>query len=233
MFAITADDVNFWEEYSKDSSGVQLAYNGFPRFLSKDNNDSKQGGFLQQTVDWYKPDKTIVIREERDIRVMSANDIDATLLTWTSKLAAGPERENVKLSGAHYHGLGLRFDETMDKNGTFFCDPDSTMTTDNVRGDEKKTPCKWMAYTAELDGKPVTVAIFDAPQNPRTMSAFTMGESGQSFAYLSATVDLDQEPIMLEKDKPLTFQYGVAVWEGKKTVDEVQQVWQFWLEHTK
>jgi len=102
-----------------------------------------------------------------------------------------------------------------------------------VRGDEKKTLCKWMAYTADLHGKPVTVAVFDAPKNPRPMSAFTMGEAGQSFAYISATVDLDKEPIMLEKDASLSFEYGVAVWEGKQSTEDVEKVYRFWLENRK
>ena len=233
MFAIAADDINFWEEFGKDKAGVQfgrfLSYHGTSE-TSSDKNQRTTNATLSQKVDWYKPDKTIVLQEDRTIHFLGESDLDATLLTWTSKFSTGPDRESVKLSGAHYYGLGMRFDETMDKNGKFFCDPDSTIAGDNVRGDEKKTPCKWMAYTAELHGKPVTVAVFDAPNNPRPMSAFTMGESGQVFAYISATVDLEKEAITLEKDKPLTFKYGVAVWEGKKSTEEVQKVYRLWLE---
>jgi len=238
MFAIAVDGINFWEEFGKDKAGVQ--FGRFPVRLSTTesrhtnliNNESQwtANANLSQKVDWYKPDKTVVLQEDRTIQVIRESGLDATLLTWTSKFSTGPDRESVKLSGAHYYGLGMRFDETMDKNGKFFCDPDSTIATDNVRGDEKKTPCKWMAYTAELHGKPVTVAVFDAPDNPRAMSAFTMGESGQTFAYISATVDLEKEAITLEKDKPLTFKYGVAVWEGKKSTEEVQKVYRLWLE---
>ncbi|MCL2304283.1 MAG: PmoA family protein [Planctomycetaceae bacterium] len=237
MFAITADDVNFWEERGKDKSGVQWERSSFASFSSRESrNDngsrqwSCQAGF-SRFVDWYKPNKENVLLESRDIRATLASDLDATLLDWTSVLFMAPDRESVKLSGTHYHGLGMRFDETMDKNGKFFCDPDSTIASDNVRGDEKKTPCKWIAYTAELHGKPVTVAVFDAPNNPRPMSAFTMGESGQVFAYISATVDLEKEPIVMEDGTtPLVFRYGVAVWEGKRSTEEVEKVYRFWLD---
>jgi len=235
MFAIAADDINFWEEHGKDKAGVQfghsLGHSNRSAFMrANDDTGWAAEANLSQKVDWYKPDKTVVLQEDRTVQVVCKSDLDATLLTWTSKFSTGPDRESVKLSGAHYYGLGMRFDETMDKNGKFFCDPDSTYSNDNVRGDEKKTPCKWIAYTAELHGKPVTVAVFDAPDNPRPMSAFTMGELGQSFAYISATVGLEKEPIMLEKDKPLTFKYGVAVWEGIKSTEEVQSVYHLWLE---
>ena len=232
MFAIAADDVNFWEEHGKDNAGVQLGHtisfscNADTRQINNEPIRWIANGALFQKVDWYKPDKTIVINEHRTIKVARGSDLDVTLLTWTSTLSAGPGRESVKLSGSHYYGLGMRFDETMDKNGTFFCDPGSTIVTDNVRGDEKKTPCKWMAYTAELHGKPVTVAVFDTPDNPRPMNAFTMGELGQSFAYMAATVDLEKEPIILENGEPLMFRYVVAVWEGKKSTEEVEEVYQ-------
>ncbi len=234
MFAISADDVNFWEEMGKENAGVQFA----PTFAIHSNvveSDGKRIGeaVIDQNVAWFKPDKSIAIREDRTIRVFIENDLDATLLDWSSKLSVGPNRESVKLSGSHYYGLGMRFDQTMDKNGTFFCDTGSEIPGDNVRGDEKKTTCKWMAYTADLHGKPATVAVFDAPENPRPMSAFTMGQAGQSFAYISATVDLEKEPITLEKGKPLTFEYGVAAWDGKKSVAEVQKLYQTWLEKRK
>jgi len=235
MFAIAVDGINFWEEGGKDKAGVQfghsLGHSSRSAFMRvNDESGWTAEANLSQKIDWYKPDKTVVLQEDRTVQVICKHDLDATLLTWTSKLSTGPDRESVKLTGAHYYGLGMRFDETMDKNGKFFCDPDSTIASDNVRGDEKKTPCKWMAYTAELHGKPVTVAVFDAPNNPRPMSTFTMGENGQSFAYISATVDLEKEAITLEKDKPLTFKYGVAVWEGKKSTGEVQEVYRLWLE---
>ena len=55
---------------------------------------------------------------------------------------------------------------------------------------------KWCAYTAKADGKPVTVAIFDHPSNPRHPNKmFTLDTH---FAYLSATLNLLKEPLVLK-----------------------------------
>ena len=91
-----------------------------------------------------------------------------------------------------------------------------------VRGDERLTPVKWCAYTAKADGKPVTVAVFDHPKNPRyPAKMFTMTKP---FAYLSATGNEWKEPITIKAGEPLNLRYGVAVWDGevdKKTSRKV------------
>ena len=226
MFAIAADGVNFWEEYGKDKAGVQFA----PTFSGNTPQRPQNAPpVLWKRVQWFAPGQKLILNERRIIRPILDKELGATLITWRTGLSVPQDKESVQLSGSHYYGLGMRFDQTMDKNGTFFCDAGSKIAEDNVRGDEKKTPCKWMAYTAELHGKPVTVAVFDSPDNPRPMSAFTMGEADQSFAYISATVDLEKEPITLEKDKPISFEYGVATWEGKQSVDAVQKAYERWL----
>jgi len=131
--------------------------------------------------------------------------------------------------------MGMRFDESMDQNccfeyktGRFFAN-DGIEPGEIVRGDERLTQCKWMAYTAKLHDEPVTVAVFDYPNNPRPMLAFTMGDDGGAFAYLSATVNLFREKMEVTKGKPVNFVYGVAVWDGEQTPETVESVYQQWL----
>ena len=70
----------------------------------------------------------------------------------------------------------------------------------------------WCAYSAAADGKPVTVAMFDDPKNPRHPATwFTMDAP---FAYLAATLNLSKEPLPIESAEPLTLRYAVAVWDG-------------------
>ena len=224
MFAVAVDGVNFWEEYGKDKSGVQFSPSGRQGDTARSQNNPVA---LWKTVQWFAPGQKLLLTERRGIRPILDEDLNVTLIDWTSVLSATPEKESVELSGSHYYGLGMRFDQTMDKNGIFFSVSDRP-AAENVRGDEMKTPCWWMAYSAELHGKPVTVAIFDSRNNPRKMNAFTMGQSGQSFAYIAATVDLEKEPITLKKGEPIVFKYGIAVWEGKQSVDAVQKVYDRW-----
>jgi len=127
-------------------------------------------------------------------------DFGATLVEWHSRLQTPPGKDTAVLTGGHYFGLGMRFLESMD-GGRFFNADDKQ--GEIVRGDERLTPVKWCAYTAKADGKPVTVAVFDHPDNLRhPAKIFTMTKP---FAYLSATRNEWKEPIKVAAGKPLKF----------------------------
>jgi len=119
--------------------------------------------------------------------------------------------------------------ESMDKVGTFFNASDAE--GEGVRGTEKLTRATWCAYTAEADGKPVTVAMFDHPDNARHPAYwFTMYDP---FSYLSATLNLWKEPMTLKTGQPLTLRHGVALWDGRIDKDTVEKAYQRWLAATK
>ncbi len=99
------------------------------------------------------------------------------------------------LSGSHYHGLGLRFVRSMDATGEFR-NPDNDPGV-IFRGEERLTRSRWCAYTAQADGKTVTAAMFDHPDNPRYPATwFTMAKP---FAYMSATLRLHEEPLKVSR----------------------------------
>ena len=69
-----------------------------------------------------------------------------------------------------------------------------------------------MAAQGKVDGKPVTVALFDHPDNPRYANRiFTMNIP---FAYQSLTLNLWKEPLTIEAGKTLRLTYGAAAWDG-------------------
>jgi hypothetical protein len=99
-------------------------------------------------------------------------------------------------------------------------------TGEVFRGDERLLRSSWCAYTADVDGKPLTVAMFDHPDNPRHPATwFTMAKL---FAYLSATLNLHTEPLKIEPQKPLLLRYGVALWEGKVEAGEINRAYRRW-----
>ena len=229
MFAIGVNGVDFWGEFD-DTRGKQIVtssrsrdfwIDGYPNFPKSVRQD-------KAALDWTIPGGTVVLKETRNITVTCQSDPNATLLTWHSQLTTSDSGTAVTLDGDHYYGLGMRFDESMDKNGRFFAN-DNIEPGEIVRGDERLTQCQWMAYTAKLHDEPVTVAVFDSPKNPRPMLVFTMGEAGGAFAYISATVNLFREKLELTKDKPQDFVYGVAVWDGEQTAEAIEKVYQLWL----
>jgi len=84
----------------------------------------------------------------------------------------------------------------------------------------------WCAYNASADGKPVTLAMFDYPDNERHPATwFTMDNP---FAYLSATLGLHKEPLKIVSGKPLVVRYGVALWDGQVQPEQIDKLYKRW-----
>ncbi|HBO45753.1 MAG TPA: hypothetical protein DD670_17880 [Planctomycetaceae bacterium] len=223
MFALKADGVDFWSESpgcgSQESQGVDA--------VESEAANGRTVARFAQDLAWTKPEQgETVLTERRAIEVERLDDPSpVTLLTWRGELSVPPGKDAVELAGSHYFGLGMRFVESMDKGGRFMHSTGEPGPI--VRGTERLTPNRWCAYTAEVDGKPVTVALFDHPKNPRHPNKmFTMTEP---FAYLSATLNLWKEPLSLKPDRPLVLCHGVALWDGTVEPAEIESVYRKWI----
>jgi hypothetical protein len=204
MFAVAADGVDFWSENPNCGRQLNRSKN-MPELVAR------RGDLLAigpQQIDWVAPGGAkVVLRETRRVSVREMPQAAATLVTWHAQLEP-PGKDSVRLTGSTYFGLGMRFVRAMDAGGQF-------VNADGKTGVSGTNAARsaWCAYSASADGKAVTVAMFDAPANPRHPATwFTMD---QGFAYLSATLDLSRQPLVLEAGKPLKLCYRVAVWDGK------------------
>lgn len=221
MFALSVDTVDFWSETETSGCQVQRSID-----VKTDARDSEWRGRFTQALDWMGgPGHEALLQERRTIELVKANDVAPAMLTWESILETPKGRDSVTLSGAHYVGLGMRFLECMDRIGRFF--NASGQPGEIIRGEERNVPANWCAYAADVEGKPVTVAMFDAPDNPRRPTTwFTMPAP---FAYMSATLDLHKEPLKIVAGKPLILRYGVALWDGTVEPDAIEKQYQAWL----
>ena len=69
----------------------------------------------------------------------------------------------------------------------------------------------------------MTIAMFGYPDNPRGAPLwFTMQTP---FAYLSATMNLWKEPFEVTPGAPLKLRYAMAVWDGHKSAEDVDEFW--------
>jgi len=221
MFAITVDGVNFWEQ--QQNCGRQV-HRGFDDVNTGAFNALPRAAFTEH-IDWLAPDSTLLLKETRTLEIHRLKNTRATFLTWRSQFEVPPGKASAVLTGKHYHGLGMRFLKSMDAQGPFF-NADGT-TGEVVRGDERLAKSRWCAYTAQADNTPVTVAMFDDPNNLRSPAAwFTMAKP---FAYLSATMNLHRESFVLTARKPLLLRYAVAVWDVKADAKLVEQFYRQWL----
>ncbi|MCL2744212.1 MAG: PmoA family protein [Planctomycetaceae bacterium] len=212
MFALAVNGCNFWEEHGKPGTEKTVSF-------------TAEKSSLKTELDWNIPSGETVLKEARSVSV--ARNAEVVLLDWTSVLKA-PAAVPACLdkSNHHYFGLGMRFDQSMDKGGRFFNNTGGEHKGDAVRGDERLTPCNWAAYTAKLNGQPVTATVFGYSSNPIPTLVFSMGDAGKSFAYLGISLNLHRQPVDVEPEKPLTFRFRVAVWDGETAPEVIEKEYQ-------
>jgi len=222
MFAVAVDGVDFWEE--QQAPGRQV-HRCFTDTRIDELVDVPLAGFTEQ-LDWVNPrNLELLLKEHRTIKVCQLNDFKATLLSWQSSFSVPSGKESATLTGSHYFGLGMRFLESMDVGGQFR--NAEGKTGDVVRGDERLVQARWCAYTAEANGKPVTVAMFGHPDNLRHPTQwFTMTKP---FAYLSATLNLHREPLKVTSDRPLVLCYAVVLWDNRVENEQIENVYNWWV----
>jgi hypothetical protein len=221
MFALAVDGVNFWEE--TPGCGTQV-HQVLTEVRTGKGGDIRYGGFVDGELAWVDPrTKTPVLFEDRRIELVQMKDQKASLLTWDSVLSLPEGKKTATLGGNEYYGLGMRFLPSMDKGGkSFNADGKAgVQATNAIRS-------RWCAYSAAVEGKPVTVAVFDHPANPRQPATwFTMEDP---FAYLAATLNLKKEPLTLKEDRPMLLRYGVALWDGTAGAQEIDGLYGRWVE---
>ncbi len=234
MFAVGVDGVDFWAEFA--NSGLQQAdppnsgqtksnVGSSPRSDRRCQQvfEARFGQHLRWTD---AQGRQILLVEDRHIAWHRSRPVvddrplpPVHLLTWTSTLSVPEGKKSVMLDGRAYFGLGMRFVEDMDHGGRFF----------NANGGQgvaqtNDKHSSWCAYTATVGNKPVTVAMFDDPENARHPAIwFTMDNP---FAYLSATLGLKKEPMKIEAGKPLRLRYAVALWDGRVSAEVIQSVYE-------
>jgi hypothetical protein len=219
MFGVGAEGVSFWAEDAE--AGRQFTRSSYS--TAPHSAGEWQYARSRQRIIWETPADRPLLAEKRTFDVYFGGDLDASLLTWQTELAVheGHEAEQVRLEGRAYYGLGMRFVESMDTGGQFF-NADGAFGvagTNDVKSD-------WCAYAGVTEGKPVTVAVFDHPDNPRSPARwFTMDDP---FAYLSATAGLHHEEMTLAKGETLVFRYGVALWDGHVDAGRVGELYARW-----
>lgn len=217
MFAAAVDGVNYWEEAEKCGRQVHRAFAdvGF-----REIEGVRVASFAEH-LHWTPDGKEVALLERRTLEVYAGGDLGVTLLTWRSLFARPPGKAPATLGGRNYYGLGARFLTSMDTGGAFLL-PDgasAALATNDSRG-------RWCAYTAAAEGKPVTLAMFDHSANPHhPASWFTMTTP---FAYLCATLNLDDQPVTLAADSPLGLTYGVALFDGKVEPSRIEALWKRW-----
>lgn len=226
MFAVKVNGVNFWEESPTAGKQLHKSFTNSKSDVKTDTENDKRHDMRRasftELIDWNNSSGQLLLTEKRTVEIRQAANLNATFLTWQSEFELPEGAESATITGAHYHGLGMRFVKSMDTGGRFSNADGKPGTV--FRGDERLLRSTWCAYIANTDGKLITVAMFDHPNNPRHPATwFTMTAP---FAYLSATMNLYVEPLEVVAGKPLVLRYAVVVWDGKVDDDRINKLYQ-------
>ncbi len=218
MLAFKVDGVNYWEE--RNDPGSQKTID-LAEVKTHESGGIDWTGFTSH-VDWIGPKEgPVLLKEERTIEVAVDKEGKASGLSWTSTFTLPEGKDVVTLTGANYHGLGMRFLPSMDTGGSFLNSEGKT----GVEG-TNDARAKWCSYSALADGKEVTIALLDHTANPRHPATwFTMTNA---FAYLSATLNLSKEPYELRCPETLTLRYALILGEGKIEASRIDKLYTKW-----
>jgi hypothetical protein len=227
MFAVAVEGVNFWEEQQQPGRQRHLSFANYVKAGDANNPESAarlpDGQGFDEQLEWVNPrTDEILAKELRTIKVCQMKDQNSTVLNWAAKLSPPVGKDSITLTGSPYFGLGMRFLESMDTGGRFI---NAQGQTGVENTNDKRA--KWCAYVAKADGKVVTVAMFDYPDNVRHPATwFTMAKP---FAYMSATLALHKEPLRIKTGEPLVLMYGVALWDGQIAPEQIEEAYSHWV----
>ncbi len=222
MLAYAADETDFWQETTTPGRQIHKTIQKLAP------QHGKAGEALEHRIFWTRPEGNdeVLLEETRKITLLNGSGHKCTLVLWESLLSLPEGKDKVTLTGSHYYGLGMRFIPELNGIGHFL--NAAGVEGENVRYSERLVAAAWCAYQVSKESGDVTIAAFAHPENPRFPTVwFTMPES---FAYLSATLNLHKEPLVMQS--PVCLRYGIAVWDATPDTAEIQKTYEDWLKQT-
>lgn len=221
MYAIRANGVNFWEETA--GCGFQKPVETATWVEGKDTEGLPQY-VLRQRLHWLAPadaslpDTTAaaILIERRTLTVTVNEARRETALHWKSEFEVGLKTNQVTLAGANFYGLGMRFLQELDPLARHL-NAGGPPDLSGSKQDVSQHP--WGGVSFAHPERPATLVLFGHPSNPRGNSwYFTMRAP---FAYLSATQNLDKEPLVYRQGERFQLDYLLTLSAGLKSAEGI------------
>jgi hypothetical protein len=213
MYGIRVNGINFWEEVS--GNGVQKVIRTSQPVLAEPDAGRGAEAKFEQVLHWvapqdaFLPDTTAaaLLVERRTLVLRLDPARNEVALEWKSQFQVGGKTNTVVLSGANYHGLGLRFRQDLDRlavHSVAGARPDLANNRQDV------SPAPWAAVSFDVPGHPATIALAGHPANLRGDATFFSMLT--AFPYLSATQGLDKEPLIYHQGDQFELNYLVLLY---------------------
>ena len=228
MYGIRVNGINFWEEIP--GSGVQKPIQILRQETAMNSRGQPQVTF-SQLIHWVAPQEAflpdtsgVALLIERRTLVLTLDETNQeTALQWQSEFQVGTKTNQVVLTGANYHGLGLRFLSELDPLAIHL---NSGNTPDLRDNKQDVAGGRWGSVSFDAPGKPMTVVLFGRQDNARGEARFFTMRT--PFAYLSATQGLDQEPLAYRSGDKFQLRYLITLYpeiKAKEFIDRRSQAW--------
>jgi hypothetical protein len=142
---------------------------------------------------------------------------------WRSVFEVGTKTNVVTLTGANYHGLGMRFNQELDPVAIHFSGDGSPDLSDNK---QDVSAHNWTAVSFKDNASPVTLVLYGHPANARGKANFFSMKT--PFAYLSATQGLEREPLVCRRGDHFELNYLVCLYPEIKSSQDLDKRYQQW-----
>jgi len=231
MYGIKVNGINFWEEVP--GCGVEKAVENPKPVVGVADPQGRSLPQVQirQKLHWLAPEDAFLpdnvspalLVEHRTLTLTLDPSNEEVALEWRSQFEVGNMTNTVVLSGANYHGLGMRFLEELDAAAVHSLAgvrPDLA----NARQDVSTAP--WACVAFDIPGHPATIGVAGHPSNARGDAVFFSMLS--PFAYLSATQRLDQEPLVYHAGEKFQLSYLVLLYPESKPTDDLRHHVEAW-----
>jgi hypothetical protein len=228
MYAIRVNGVNFWEE--RDQPGFEKPVRLEQLETSRSSTGLPKASFVQMihwvaNTDAAPPDSgaLALLVERRTITLTIDETRGEVALDWHAEFEVGAGADHVTLSGANYHGLGLRLPPAFNRIALRRNSEGAPYLTEG-KGDV--TRARWSAVSHRVDNRDITVALFGpAPTQSGLPCFFTMV---QPFTYLSVTQGLDKAPIQHSAGDKFRIDYRLVAYSEAKTTEFLQDRYSKW-----
>ncbi len=236
MYAIKVNGLNFWEEVS--GSGVEKPVETPEPVLGFAERNGRQvpQAKITQVLHWVAPQDAFLpnnapvalLIEHRTLLLTADPRSQEVALEWKSQFEVGPKTNTIVLTGANYHGLGMRFLQELDKYAVHSL---AGRRPDLSNNRQEVAPTAWAAVSFEVPGHPATIALAGHPSNSRGDATYF--NMLTPFAYLAATQGLDKEPLVYHSGDKWELNYLVLLYPEPKPSDTLRQRIESWRQNPK
>ncbi len=209
-----------------DVNGISFWHLGKDAGTIRQTQIGVDGDTITTSNDWLSPDGERVCSDQRTMRFSSLPggarviDFSVTIEASDGDLKFGDTKEG---------SMGIRTQPLLRT--------DKGADVTNSAGQKGKAiwgkAAKWVNYQARIDGKPVGVAIFDSPTNPRHPSTWHARDYGLVAANPFGAHDFSGAAkgagdLTIKSGESVTFRYAFVFHNGsdeKQSIEELYEAW--------